>query len=463
MNDIRILLLATLVFLWPVITLQAEERAPRPAGVPNGYRLVYAPDFANPRFVDDFVFSDPKAWRASDEKDGAALELFGKSDYQPKFRSPFNVALLADKVFTDVVIDADICSTVKPYGHQDMCVFYGFELPTHFYYTHIAVKPDPHAQNCFIVNDAERKAIASDVSPGVTWGVNEWHHVRVDRHGSSGSIAVFFDDMAKPIMRAVDRTFPSGYIGFGSFDDMGKIRNVRVYAPLVAERKTDFFHRKHDTSTGSASLTDAKKPAGWKLLFDGATTAGWRGLGINGFPHDQWAIENGCFHCLGKPGKTYDLITESKYENFELSFEWMVPKPMGNSGVKYRVQEQKGEGFAFGPEYQLMNDPGVTDKHATGSLYDVLPPQGKKLKPADEFNESRIVIRGSHGEHWLNGVKVVEFDFNSPQLREAVSKSKFKNTDWAKNPLGYIALQNHHDEVFFRNIKLRELAASNQK
>jgi hypothetical protein len=210
------------------------------------------------------------------------------------------------------------------------------------------------------------------------------------------------------------------------------------------------------------AISDAEQKAGWKLLFDGVTTAGWRGLGMDGFPHDQWVVEKGCLHCLGKPGKTYDLITERKYENFELSFEWRIPKPMGNSGVKYRVQEQKGEGFAFGPEYQCMNDPGVSDKHATGSLYDVLAPNGKKLKPDDQFNESRILIRGNHGKHWLNGAKVVEFEFGSPELERAIDKSKFKNTDWAKNPTGYIALQNHHDEVYFRNIKIRELTPADK-
>src|SRR6476646_9676096 len=122
------------------------------------------------------------------------------------------------------------------------------------------------------------------------------------------------------------------------------------------------------------SLSDAEKAQGWVLLFDGVTTKGWRGLGADSFPSNRWRVEDGCLHCLGGEGRTNDIITERKYENFELSFEWRVPKAPGNTGVKYRVQEKKGDGFAFGPEYQIMYDPGVNDKHATASLYDVLPP-----------------------------------------------------------------------------------------
>jgi hypothetical protein len=206
------------------------------------------------------------------------------------------------------------------------------------------------------------------------------------------------------------------------------------------------------------TLTDAEKQAGWKLLFDGTSKTGWRGLGRDGFPDDRWRIENGCLHCLGGPGKNDDLITTRKYDNFELSFEWHVPKPEGNSGVKYRVQEKKGEGFAFGPEYQVMADGDASDKHATGSLYDVLPPHDKHLRPQGEFNSSRIVVRGNHVQHWLNGAKVLEFDFDSDEVKQALQKSKFKNSpEWGRDPLGYIALQDHHDEVWFRNLKIRQL------
>jgi hypothetical protein len=203
-------------------------------------------------------------------------------------------------------------------------------------------------------------------------------------------------------------------------------------------------------------LTDAEKQAGWKLLFDGVSFSGWRGLGMDGIP-SVWAIEDGCLHCTGGGKDANDLVTIDKYQNFELSFEWRIPKLHGNSGIKYRVQEQKGHGFAFGCEYQCMNDPGETDKHASGSLYDVIAPQGKKLVPDGQFNQSRILINGNHVEHWLNGVKVVDAEFGSGAMNAAIAKSKFKNTDWGKDPLGHIILQDHHDEVFFRNIKIRVL------
>jgi len=207
------------------------------------------------------------------------------------------------------------------------------------------------------------------------------------------------------------------------------------------------------------SLTDAEKQAGWKLLFDGSTTTGWRGLGRDDFPSELWEIKAGCLHSRGGK-KNFDLVHVDMHENFELSWEWMIPKLKGNSGVKYRVQETKGKFFAFGCEYQMMYDPGVEGKDATASLYDVLPPTGKKLMPLGEFNQSRILVQGNHVEHWLNGVKTVEFEFWSDSFKEAVAKSKFaKSAVWAKEPKSFIALQAHGDEVWFRNIKLRDLPA----
>ncbi len=225
--------------------LQAGER---PEGVPENYTLVYQQDFEKPGAIRDFVFSDPAAWKVSTTNGNTSLELFGASKYTPKHRSPFNIALLADKVFGDFILDVELQSTVKPYNHQDMCLFFGFEATNQYYYTHIAVKPDPikaqsHAHDIFIVNDAERLAFAKEVSTGVTWGQDVWHKVRVQRTLSDGTIKVYFDDFSKPIMVGQDKNFSSGYIGFGSFDDKGKVDNIKIWAPNMKTRPTEFFRR----------------------------------------------------------------------------------------------------------------------------------------------------------------------------------------------------------------------------
>lgn len=209
-----------------------------------------------------------------------------------------------------------------------------------------------------------------------------------------------------------------------------------------------------DVPSPLPKLNDDEKAAGWKLLFDGVNTTGWRGLGMDGFP-TCWIVHDGCLKCLGGHKDANDLVTVEEYENFEFSFEWLFPKPKGNSGVKYRVQEQKGKGYAFGCEYQCLNDPKVTDRHASGALYDVIEPRGVNLAPRGTFNRSLIVVKGNHLEHWLNGVKVVEVEFGSESMKAALAKSHFRNSDWGKKPLGHIVLQNHHSEVLFRNLKIR--------
>jgi hypothetical protein len=124
-----------------------------------------------------------------------------------------------------------------------MCLFFGVRDPTHFYYVHLAVAADPHAHNVFIVNNQPRLAIAKQTTKGITWGLSQWHHVKLERKLSDGSIKVYFDDMTKPIMTAEDTNFAAGYIGFGSFDDIGKVRNIRVWGPSVETKKTQFFAR----------------------------------------------------------------------------------------------------------------------------------------------------------------------------------------------------------------------------
>ena len=201
-------------------------------------KLLYEQKFDSPAALKDFIMTDAKAWRFSASN---ALELTTQSDYKPIVRSPVNIALIADKMFEDFVLDVHLIQTGREYGHRDMCLFFGFQTPTNFYYAHIATAADPHAHNIFIVNGQPRTNIAKKTTKGANWGLGIWHKVRLERTLADGAIRVFFDDMKEPIMVAEDKTFGAGYIGFGSFDDTGMIDNIRILGTKVENRKAEFF------------------------------------------------------------------------------------------------------------------------------------------------------------------------------------------------------------------------------
>jgi hypothetical protein len=206
----------------------------------SDYKVLYEQKFDGAQALKDFVMTDAKAWRFSPSN---ALELTKQSEYKPIVRSPVNIALIADKVFEDFVLEADFMQTGREYGHRDMCLFFGFQTPTNFYYTHIATAADPNAHNIFIVNGKPRTNIAKKTTKGVDWGLGVWHKVRLERKLADGSIRVFFDDMSEPIMIAEDKTFGSGYIGFGSFDDTGMVDNIVIRGAKVTTKKTDPFRK----------------------------------------------------------------------------------------------------------------------------------------------------------------------------------------------------------------------------
>lgn len=225
------------------------------------------------------------------------------------------------------------------------------------------------------------------------------------------------------------------------------------------------------------TLSPAEQRDGWRLLFDGKTFAGWRGLGYDTVPAAHWKIENGTIRKLadgdvprlpdGQPAAGGDLMTRDTFRDFELSWEWKISRA-GNSGVKYNVSEEISMAAApnhaaLGFEYQMLDDDLHEDNkvpsHRAAALYDLIPPNASKtLKPVGQWNSSRIVFRGNHGEHWLNGSRVVEFDLATPLMDSLLAKSKYRDIkDFATRRSGHIVLQDHVDEVFFRNIKIRTL------
>ena len=205
------------------------------------------------------------------------------------------------------------------------------------------------------------------------------------------------------------------------------------------------------------TLTAAEKAAGWKLLFDGKTTQGWRNLGkptLTGT--NGWVVQEGWLKKLPKI-RGGDIVSVEAFDNFELNWEWSFP-PKCNNGIKYFVNERRRG--TPGPEFQMIDDAlEKQPKHMTGSFYDVLPPkEHAPVRFAPEVNQARLVVRGNHVEHYLNGEKVLEYDCGSDEVKAALTKSKFKNAaGFGEKFQGPILLTDHSDECWFRSLKIREL------
>ncbi|AWW29998.1 hypothetical protein DN752_07595 [Echinicola strongylocentroti] len=216
-------------------TLEAQE-------IPANFQLLYEQSFDNITALEEFEMTDPKAWKISGKSQDLSLEIHQQSEYSPRVRSPFNIAIIRDRLFGSFVLEADLQQTGKEYGHRDLCLFFGMKDPANFYYVHIASIPDPHAHNIFLVNDEPRVAIGKTVSDGVDWGAtDEWHKVKIVRDIEKGSIEVYFDDMSTPIMQTEDHHFNIGHIGFGTFDDVGKFDNIKIWGPEELAEPMDFF------------------------------------------------------------------------------------------------------------------------------------------------------------------------------------------------------------------------------
>jgi Domain of Unknown Function (DUF1080) len=221
------------------------------------------------------------------------------------------------------------------------------------------------------------------------------------------------------------------------------------------------FSALHAAESANTLSADEQR-AGWRLLFDGTSLQGWRLYNKKTAPEAGWKVEDGVLKKLAKV-RGGDIVTESTFGDFELSWEWRIAAG-GNNGVKYLVTEQRTS--APGHEYQMIDDDGHPDgklgpKRQTAAFYDVLPPAAdKKLKAVGEWNQSRVIVQGSHVEHWLNGSKVLAYELGSEAVRTAVAASKFKNAGGFGTKIqGHIMLTDHQDECWFRNMKIREPGA----
>jgi len=252
-----------------------------------------------------------------------------------------------------------------------------------------------------------------------------------------------------------------------------KVTNMKksiLFILLMTASSVILAAEPQQTNNADNTLSKKEKAAGWKLLWDGKTTEGWRGAKLTTFPKSGWMIDNGILKVQksggGESTNGGDIVTVKKYKNFDLKVDFKIT-PGANSGIKYFVDTElnKGEGSSIGCEFQILDDDlhpdaklGVAGNRTCASLYDLIPAPGNKPMNKDGWNTALIKVRGNHVEHWLNGVKVVEYERANQMWRALVAYSKYK--DWpafGEAVEGNILLQDHGDEVWFKNIKIREI------
>ncbi|MGN7930651.1 3-keto-disaccharide hydrolase [Sphingopyxis sp. 22461] len=320
-------------------------------------------------------------------------------------------------------------------------------------------------------NDAARQAFRS----------GDWNHYRVEAIGTR--LRTWINGV--PAADVVDDVDARGFIAFqvhsvadavAAKKPEARFRNVRIITDTPA-RFASPATKVEQQGWLANRLTDAERGAGWKLLWDGKTTQGWRSAKGPAFPKKGWSIADGILSVEKSSGAEAtnggDIITTRDYKSFELSVDFRLT-PGANSGIKYFVDPNllKGDGSAIGLEFQLLDDErhpdakmGRDGNRTIGSLYDLITARnlsdpdslGKRVNAPGEWNRAVIVVRGKHVEHWLNGFKVVEYERGSPAFRELVARSKYAKWpnfgEWEQGP---ILLQDHGDRVDFRSIKLRE-------
>ncbi len=307
----------------------------------------------------------------------------------------------------------------------------------------------------------------------------QWNHYRIEAIGNT--IRTWINDIQ--CSNLVDDQTTEGFIAFQvhSIHDKeheGKIvkwKNIKIKTTDLENSRKKTNIDVPEISYLTNTLTKNEKRTGWRLLWDGKTTDGWRGAKLKGFPEKGWEIKDGSLTVLSSGGYESrnggDIVTTDSFSNFELSVDFIITEG-ANSGIKYFVDADlnKGEGSAIGLEFQVLDDKkhpdakqGKNGNRTVGSLYDIMRAEsnsssrGKNFKGIGKWNNARIVVKGGHVEHWLNQIKVVEYDRFSQTFKALIEKSKYEKwKNFGRLPEGLILLQDHGDKVSFKNIKVRE-------
>jgi len=306
--------------------------------------------------------------------------------------------------------------------------------------------------------------------------VGQWNKARIEAYGNN--IRTWVNGVA--CANLYDDLTPSGFIGLQVHNILGRDascigmevawRDLRICTANVAQYLTPAEQAAPEICSALNTLSPAEKADGWKLLWDGRTFNGWRGAKLDHFPKNGWEIRDGVLVVLpgngGESANGGDIVTTRRYRNFMLKVDFKITKG-ANSGIKYFVDTElnKGEGSAIGCEFQILDDEnhpdakkGVKGNRKLGALYDLIPVADSKPFLRYDFNTAMVVVNGNHVEHWLNGVKLLEYERNNAMWNALVAYSKYRNwPNFGNAEEGFILLQDHGDEVYFKNIKIKEL------
>lgn len=349
----------------------------------------------------------------------------------------------------------------------------------------IEIDPSPRAWSGGIYDEARRGWLYNlECNPEAktAYQPQAWNTFRVEAIGNN--IRVWLNEI--PTADLVDDMTAKGFValqvhGIGNDRELeGKtvqFRNLRIKTINLAQEKRLGSSEIPQISYLTNQLTEREKSEGWELLWDGTTTNGWRGARLDHFPEKGWKIADGVLTVMkgagGESQQGGDIVTMKKYKNFVLEVDFKLTKG-ANSGIKYFVDTElnQGEGSAIGCEYQILDDEhhpdaklGANGNRTLASLYDLIPAEAKFYAPNESvakrvnqynWNRARIVVDGNHVQHFLNGIKVVDYERRTQIWRALVARSKYVVwPNFGELPEGHILLQDHGDEVSFKNIKIK--------
>ncbi len=390
-----------------------------------------------------------------------------------------NTFLVTEKLYGNFVLEMD-AMIESPLSNSGIQTRSHFDTPGHegkVYGRQVEIDPSERSWTGGVYDEARRQWLYPlDLHPEAktAFKVGVYNHFKVECIGNE--IKTWINNV--PVAYVVDTVDKVGFIGLQvhgitTKEQEGKkvyFKNIRIKTTNL--KPAPFPANIYVVNNVSNYLTPYEKLHGWKLLFDGHTSAGWRSAAANTFPAKGWVVNNGTMTVLASEGKEAanggDIVTNKLYSAFDLSFEFKMT-PGANSGVKYFVTlDEKTKGSAIGLEYQVLDDElhpdaklGRDGDRTLASLYDLIPSNKPKrfIHPIGEWNQGRIVVYpDNHVIHYLNGVKVLEYVRGSKEYRDLVAMSKYKVwPNFGEAKAGHILLQDHGNMVSFRSIKIKEL------